>query len=426
MPPAVDFFPASSGCPMAHCAPTMSDRVRRPAPTRVRSSWLDSSAASGQQGLGCSSNGKIAVCTFGDRSRDSSRPYLKAYEPTTGRVLWTSGKSLDAWAWTSAAIVDAKGGAIAAVDRALVRFAPGGTVRWSSRTPGGSPISPTQVANGTIVLATSGGPVSAYEPRTGRRIATLDLKGTIGGRAGRFDTTNTPGARGNRIYVSTQFELADGSADPGFHARLFAIDVDPSKPAARRLHVAWSYEFGARSGASPLVVGDLVVFDGDRATPTGPVAPRFFGLRDAGRRPKLAWSYPLGGPGVASAAQDPRGGAWVFAFGNPTLRRISLASGKVVQTIDLDKLVGADGTHVPYSAMSIAEGPGGHPAMIVTARAGLLSTYVVAVDLVTERPLWTYRVPGSVFDNTPEGQFPVAGKAVVTSMRGGIRGIVGG
>jgi hypothetical protein len=423
------FVPARAGCAMAHCQPSMADRVRMEAPAIVRSSWFDAGAASSAQGLGCASNGSVAVCTSGDRSAGRARPYLKAYDGA-GRVLWDSGDALNSWAWTSAAMVDEAGGAIAADDSSLVRFTPRGGVGWTTRTPGGAPISPTRTANGTIVLATSGGPVSAYDSVSGRHLATLDLRDTLMGLSGRFDTTNTPGGRGNRIYVSTEFKLDDGRADPNHHARLYAIDVDPEQPRAKRLRIAWYYEFGARSGASPLVIGDLIVFDGDRESPSSPSAPRFFALRDMGSRPRLVWQYPLGGLGVASAAEDPRGGAWVFAFGNPLLRRISASRGAVLQTIDVDALVGAPGTHAPYSAMSVAEGPTGHPVMLVTARAGISSAYVVAIDLVRERALWAYRVPGDVPTNTPMGQFPVVarkggGRAVVFSMKGGVRAVAG-
>jgi hypothetical protein len=54
----------------------------------------------------------------------------------------------------------------------------------------------------------------------------------------------------------------------------------------------------------------------------------------------------------------------------------------------------------------------------------------VAIDLVRERALWAYRVPGDVPTNTPMGQFPVVarkggGRAVVFSMKGGVRAVAG-
>ena len=133
---------------------------------------------------------------------------------------------------------------------------------------------------------------------------------------------------------------------------------------------------------------------------------------------------------MASAAQDPRGGAWSFAFGNPMLRRVSASCGAVIQTIDIDALVGAPGTDAPYSAMSIAEGPTGHPVMLVTARAGLSSAYVVGDRARTRGCAVTYRVPGTSSRTLRLGPFPVVpskggGRTVVFSMKGGGRAVAG-
>lgn len=419
--------PAPHGCAMAHCDPGMTDMAGATAPSSVTDAWFDPRAASAAQGLGCSSNGAYAACTFGDRTGDRSRPYLVAYDHR-GRELWNAGSALNAWAWTSVPIMTAGGDVVAADDASLVRFDRDGDVRWTTPTPGGAPISPTQTADGTIVLATSGGPVSAYDPSSGKLLASLELRDPALGVDGRFDTRNTPGSSGNRIYVSTELTLADGTMDPGRRARLYAIDVDPGAKPSKRLRVAWHFDFGARSGASPLVVGDLILFDGDRVTPDGPFAPRFFALRDRGDRPQLLWEYELGGPGVASAALDPRGGAWVFAFGNPVLRRLSLDDGRVVQEIDLDAAVGAEGEHRPMSAMTIAEGPGRRPLMLVSAWAPE-GAHVAALDLTRGRALWTAPLPAGG-QHVPMGQFPIVeapgGTAtVVFTTKGGVRGVTG-
>lgn len=419
--PRGGFMPAARGCPMAHCDPAMSDRVRMPVPAVVTPGWSDPSAASPDTGLGCSSNGVIAVCSLGG----PSGPYLRAYDPD-GNLLWHSGETLNSSAWTSAPMVDEHGGVIAADDAVLARFAPGGAVVWTSPTPGGTPISPTITANGVIVLATLRGPISAFDSRTGKLLGVLDLRDTLGGLPGRFETMNTPGVRGNRVYVSTEFKLEDGSADPNHHARLYAIDVDRTGPPADRLRVAWSYEFGARSGASPLVIEDLVIFDGDRLTPDGPRAPRFFALRDYGAGASLVWQYELGGPGAASAAHDPRGGAWVFALGDMKLVRLAKADGAVMQIIDLGRLTGEAGAR-PWSAMSIAEGPDGQPVLLAAARAPG-APYVVAVDLVAGTALWTHRMSDDVYGDLPRGQWPIlatpdGGRVLVFTTRNGVKAL---
>jgi len=315
------FVPAPEGCSMSHCDVRMSDVVDLEAPASVESTWFDPGAWSMSQGLGCVSNGERVACTNGDRFGSTAQPSLRVYA-ADGTLLWHSGKELNSWAWTSVPIMNRRGSVIMADDERIVRFAPDGTVRWSTPTPGGRPISPTRTADGTIVLATSQGPISAYDPKTGELLGTLDLTDRFGGLPGRFDTRNTPAVRGNRIYVSTEFKLLRRLPDPGNHAALFAIEFDRAAPPDERLKIAWTFEFGARSGASPLRVGRMLVFDGDRESPTAPRDPRFFGVIDRGDHPELVWQYGLGGPGVASAAQDPRGGAWVFAFGDPILRRI--------------------------------------------------------------------------------------------------------
>ncbi len=414
---------------MAHCQPSMADQVRQVAPEGVASSWFDDDAASSDQGLGCAGNGRIAICSDGNQAGDYDEPYLRAYGPR-GAVRWNSGDALDSWAWTSVPIVSRSGGAIMADDSNIVRFDPTGAVRWRTPTPGGRPISPTQTRDGTIVLATKLGPISAYDPASGRRLGKLQLNARIDGFDGFFDTTNTPARRGNRIYVSTEFTLADsGLDDPNHHARLYAIDVDPAKPRAKRLRVAWHYDFGARSGASPLIRGRTIVFDGDRATPSSPPAPRFFGLRDEGDHAKALWQHPLDSFGVASAAADPRGGAWIFSLGRPTLSRIAIRDGSTIQKIDLDALVGEPGLQVPLSAMSIAKGPRGEPTMLVSARERS-SVFVAAVDLKRERLVWKHRLPSPVQLDTPMGQFPVIGRrdgkaTVVFTTRSGVRGLRG-
>src|SRR5215207_1801143 len=209
--------PVPTGCAMAHCQPTMADRVGMEAPAIFQSSWVDASAASSSQGLGCASDGSIAVCTHGGPQRRARAPYLKAYDGA-GKLLWDSGAALNSWAWTS------------------------GQLR---------------------------GPVSAYDPASGRHLATLDLHETLMDSPV-ASTPPTPRAGG-----------ATGST---------------SRPSS-------SWTTAART---PTTMRAGTVFDGDRESPSSAAAPRFFALRDRGSRPNLVWQYgrrPGGGLGRAGSAR---------------------------------------------------------------------------------------------------------------------------
>lgn len=424
---APPFRLALFGCPMAHCDPAMSDHVLMRAPSTVSAEWSDGSASSEETGLGCSGTPWMAVCTLGPPKEGGPRPQLRAYD-ATGRRLWDSADVLNETAWTSVPLVSRRGEVIAADDRSLVRFSSGGRVVWKTATPGGRPISPTLTANGIVVLATAGGPVSAYRAGTGEWIGTLDLGMTLDGLRGRFETTNTPGSRGNRVYISTEFKLEDGRADPNHHARLYAVDVDPAREPQERLKVAWFYEFGARSGASPLVAGDRIYFDGDRASPSGVFAPRFFALRDEGGRATLLWQHELGGPAAASAARDPRGGLWVFALGGPSLWRLSEEDGAVLDTIDLASVSGVAGAR-PWSAMGIAHLRSGQPVLIVSART-TGAAWIVAVDLETRSLIWKATAGNDSYGDLPRGQWPILAapngrRVLVFTTRNGVRAFGG-
>jgi hypothetical protein len=357
-------------------------------------------------GLGCVANGTIAACTFGGLVPAGPAPYLKAYD-ANGQVLWSSGDVLNATAYTSAPMIDAAGGVIAADNRTVVRFDASGNVVWRTATPGGLPISPVATQNGVVVLGTFGGPIASFDSATGAFLGSLHLFATIDGHKGRFETTNTPAVRGNRIYVTTEFRLYEGTPgapDPAHHGRLYAIDVDPTRPWPFRLRVAWFYEFGSGSFASPLLVRDVVYFDAERPAPNSdPLEPQFLAVKDLGTSGQLVWTQPLKAPALASAARDPRGGLWVYARSVPELLRLSETTGAVLQTIPTGSLV-------PSSAMTVAGWPVlGRPTMILslTSPKGLpFETHVVALDLVNEVQLWAEST-GAQADGMAMGQFPI-------------------
>ncbi|MGH2543071.1 MAG: PQQ-binding-like beta-propeller repeat protein [Ardenticatenaceae bacterium] len=423
---------ATIGCSMAHCDPRLSDRAGLVPPGAgadliwhdlvegVPGTFLGSS-----KGLGCVSNGTDVACTFGRQedelcNRDTLIAY--GYADLSGDPFrkWTSGDVLNCTAFTSAPLMDVEGGVITADSTRVVRFAANGDVLWQTVTPGGRPVSPVITSNGIIVLATSQGPIYAYDNQTGALIDNLIL--TEG--SGRYDTNNTAAVRDNRAYITTDHRHSS------MHGRLYAVDVvlpegyDPTDPSTYRdadiLQDVWYVRVGGPSGASPLVISDTVYFDGDRLTPESPYGPHIFAVRDEGSQGTIEWTLPMPGDLRASFAEDPRGGLWAVPTGallpdeNELLTRIAAedldgdGQGDVLETLSLDMLVDAEGIHVPTSAMTIAGDPA-DPIMIVgtTARdeaGNPMSTFVLAINLNARSLLWEIALPGA----STAGQFPIA------------------
>ncbi len=141
------------GCPMAHCDPQMSDWVgSRPPGPGATLLWHDAvESAPGVPmgsgpGLGCSSNGRVAACTFGmppplcgAEARDLLRVYRLDESTALPVQQWGSGDRLNCTAFASAPMVAVDGGVVAADDSHVLRWAPDGTVLWQTATPGGYP-----------------------------------------------------------------------------------------------------------------------------------------------------------------------------------------------------------------------------------------------------------------------------------------------
>lgn len=395
---AQDFVFGSQGCPMAHCDVHMSDLARAPVPTGdVRVLWRNDSAKGSRSGIGCSANGTVAACSFNDDTGENLVVY--GYD---GARLWSSGALLNGTAWLSAPAVSADGHVIAADDARIVRFDAGGGIVWNTPTPGGRPISPVFTGDGLVVIATLLGPVSAYDVATGELVAQHRLR-RDGASGPTFSTTNTPCVRGSRVYVVAE---KDG-LNRGHEGRLVALDVDRAG-----VRVAWHVEFGAPSGTSPLLIGDVVYFAGVRPLPGSgsPDQPTLFAVRDLGTRGEVVWSRPIaeGLPVLASFAQDPRGGMWFFPAGDPHLIRVAEADGAEIERIDLDAVVGLPGRHLPGSVMTIA-GTAAEPVMLVSAKTYFGKSFVVAVDLTTRSAAWKALISptSSVNRRSTAGQFPI-------------------
>jgi hypothetical protein len=395
---------------MAHCDARMSDGAGAPAPgPGAAVAWRADVAKGSRSGLGCASNGIVAACTFNDESGDN----VVAYD-YHGRRLWSSGTLLNHTAWGSAPMVAVDGSVIAVDDSRIVRFDPNGAVAWDTPTPGGRPTSPVPTENGLLVSATLLGPLSAYDPVTGALVGQHTLRRN-GGSGPSFSTTNTPCVRGSRVYVVAE---KDG-LNLAHEGRLVALDVDRSG-----FRVAWHVDFGAPSGTSPLVIGDVVYFAGLRPAPGfgTPDEPTVFAVRDRGDQGEIVWTHTVasGLPVLASLAQDPRGGMWFFAAGGEHVIRLGEADGAEIERIDVDVLVARPGPHAPGSAITIA-GTAAVPVMLLAAKTYFGSSFVLAVDLETRSLVWKALVSARsrVNRGSTSGQFPIvqgpAGPRVVFS-----------
>jgi len=427
------------GCPMAHCDPAMSDYDPIAAPVRrPRVVASDGDVHGAGVGLGCSSNGSTAVCSFGSRVGSSTGPYVVAYD-SSGDRRWTSGDWLGSTAFASAPMVDVHGGAIAADAHAIIRFDEHGDPVWTNRVAG-LPISPVPVDGGAVLIATqavigtSFAPVLAYDSGTGELLGCLHLgvDEDVAGEGdacfeptslpgGAFATVNTPGGRGGRVYVAAQLVAADGTSGPHPHGRLYAIDVDPAAAPGQRLSRAWAFDFVGPSGASPLVIGDVVFFDGAGVAP-GQDGPFFFAVRDRGDRGELVWRYQLPRPAQASAAQDPRGGLWVFGAGDSQLIRLAEEPDAAGNAVELQRIDVADLVRggQPSSVMSIT-GPSDDPTLLVSSRS-LLRSELLAIRLTDGTLRWRVDTGAMSF-----GQYPVmrddsgAPVVAVATTRDGVR-----
>lgn len=417
-------------CPMAHCDGQMSDGLGMTVPIgEVGILWQDLTAAGSNYGLGCSSNGSVVACSMGGSGKPG--PYLKVYD-ASGMVLWTSNR-LNSSAFYSAPLVDVNGSVIATDSKILIRFNPYGEVVWSTATPGGVPISPVITDSGVVVLASHGGPISIYDRDGGELLDSLLVEDEWQGAKGFYSTRNTPAMRGDRIYVSTEFTTAKGGGSTSpmetRPARLLAVDIDRRAAPGERLKVAWYFQFGARSGSSPLLIDDTIYFDGDRLYAGADEEPHFFAVKDLGDEGELQWVSRLDAQGVASAGRDPRGGFWVFGMDSPFLVRVSEENGRELQRVDVDKLIGMPGVHAPASAMSIGRGLRGQPVLISTAAdVESMESWLFALDVETEKLLWKLRYSRKT-NGWGAGQYPIAisgdGRPVVvfTTVAKGIIGV---
>jgi len=207
-----DFILPPWGGGMVHCDPQLTDNIRMPVPTanatnNVGEVWYHHDFGGekyGTYGIGIAGNGRIAACSFGlydffgTRFNRNDNLILYDYD---GNRLWSSGYwgwfnktqypwSLDPSACGSVPMID-RYDRVVACDMEKVILVNASDhhnihVDWISYFPAINlslrnfsmppvPLSPTIVENRTIIVPTWGGPLFAFDVKTGARLASLSF-----------------------------------------------------------------------------------------------------------------------------------------------------------------------------------------------------------------------------------------------------------
>ena len=402
------------GGAMAHCDQKMSDCINLPIPEEnVNVVWQRSDVPgeyAGSKGLGFSSNGKIAAATYSGLYNN-----LIIYD-YDGNILWKSGSLLNALACASAPMVDIYGRVIACDNKVAIMVDPfdidldGKILEWESElVDGGLPISPTIIDDGTIVIATTNGPVYAFDALDGTLLAKRYINDNPNGgpEGGFYETINTPSVKGNRLYISTQFSEDQNPANR--RARLYAIDIDINAAYEDRIQIVWYYNFDGPSGASPLLIDDTIYFDGNKSLLKDPFT---VAIIDKGSYPEFKWKKPIPKPIDSSLARDPRGGFWIVDALNGQLIRQSEDDGSFIEIINTDEIIDEYGVHNPCSVITIC-GSKERPILLNAALALDItksSCYIIAVDLSNNNELiWKTKIyeGGLASVDFPFGQYPI-------------------
>ncbi|VVB60996.1 Uncharacterised protein [uncultured archaeon] len=227
---------------------------------------------------------------------------------------------------------------------------------------------------------------------------------------GFFSSINSICAKGNRIFVTTQYKKPGTRPFNDTIGRLYAIDVNPDATnESDRLRENWSYTFFGVSQASPTLIDDTLYFDGYNNTPIRQNRdPHIYAVYTNGTE---KWKISYDNITLFSFARDPRGGFWYedsdqirSLFGGNTggnkLVRFYEENGTEIkgQAIDMKTILNDSGSYkdkpvLPCSDMTTC-GTETNPIMLISANHPLLTEgkWVLAIDLSNNNQL-IWKVP---------------------------------
>lgn len=402
----------STGCPMAHCTNHLNDAVGLISPsTNVVSTPAFAAGPGAKRGLGCSSNGSIAACTFGS----TTGPNLIGYT-AGGTELFTDNGLFDQNAYTSAPIVFSNGAVLAADDQTMALFSPnpqpqpGYSITWSTKIAkvshgGDSPLSPVPVPSGpspafVVIARRLSGWISTYNVNTGAEPAhSIQVKVPINNIDTVCTSANTPAVDGSNVYIAEQCGTNTGVL------AIVAVAADGSMTYITSLSWNPSFQFLAPSGASPTFANGMVYFDG--STPAG--GGVFYGVpangigtivSTAGFRTFKAFK--------ANAPFDPvRNGIWVWDVGDSNLYLLDAI------TLEPTSVPVIPAGYLPSSAISLSRRDTNNDVILTFGAIppGKSSVpYITAMDVTTsiaaDESLFATPLNQTV-GNYAAGQFPI-------------------
>jgi outer membrane protein assembly factor BamB len=390
---------------MAHADQNMSDNCLLPIPKTnvgiIKHNEKLIGEKAGCFGLGCSGNGEICACTF-----QGIKDNLIIYD-YEGNVLWSSGYLLNSFAFTSAPIVDMYNRVIACDNKKIILIdvfdydEDNIIFEWLTKLDHkGLVFSPVITNSGVIILATKNGPVYAIDSNNGELICckylNIDENSPFISKIfsklniGFYETINTPSVCGNRIYIVAHLNIGGLFSFFKRYGRLYAIDIFPNKEIIEdRLKIAWIYEFGGPSGASPLIINNTIYFDGERLSSKIKKEPHIYSINDIGQTYEINWIKKMPSPVYGSFAKDPRGGFWAIDTYTANLTRYSIDNGHILDSINIDEIVNENGLHRPCSVITVCENKT-RPIIIIAASGINLtyySSYILAIDLINNNSL---------------------------------------